>query len=195
MKTQDGGNTWQPVTIPAQAKYLRALEFVDNNHAWAVGHNGTILYSDNRGINWTLQTCPVDTTLYDIDFADTLHGLIAGDGCVLYTHDGGNIWHIANVGIEEERYTPNAKRSTLEVSPNPFTNMALIRYSVSVADKVTIKLYDVMGNLVEILMDEYRNAGSYTLEFNNRRLKISKGVYFLKYENGTNKSVTKFVIQ
>ncbi|MBS4015482.1 MAG: hypothetical protein KGZ86_03500, partial [Candidatus Latescibacteria bacterium] len=102
MKTQDGGLNWQSVTIPTQAKYLRGLKFIGSTHAWAVGRNGTILHTSNSGNTWVMQQSYIDTTLFDVDFGDTLHGLIAGNGYVLYTHNGGANWHFANMaGIEE----------------------------------------------------------------------------------------------
>lgn len=101
IKTQDGGVTQQNVSIPTQAKYLRSIKFV-GNHEWAVGHNDTILCSDNRGITWAMQTSPVNTTLHNIDFSDSIYGLIASDGYVLYTHNGGITWNVATLGIEEE---------------------------------------------------------------------------------------------
>jgi hypothetical protein len=180
MRTSNSGNAWQPVTIPAQAKYLRSLKFV-GNHAWAVGHNGTIIHSNNGGNTWQMQTSNVNTTLYDVDFADTLHGLIAGDSYVLYTYNSGNTWNIANVGIEEESSTLNAIRSMLEVYPNPAKTLTAIRYSLPVESKVSLQLFNISGRLIKTLVNEQKNAGNYSLVWNGKddnNRKVGEGVYF-----------------
>ncbi len=176
MKTFDGGNTWQNVTIPAQAKYLRSLKFV-GNHAWAVGHNGTIIYSSNGGNTWSMQTSNVNTTLYDVDFSDTLHGLVAGDSYVLYTHDGGNTWHIANLGIEEESWiaTPSA-HSGFSFYPNPAKSFFVVRIPSSIKNQ-TLKMFDVSGKLVKELESFGVREMRVTLKG------ISPGIYFLQLNN------------
>jgi photosystem II stability/assembly factor-like uncharacterized protein len=181
MKTSNGGNIWQNVTIPSQAKYLQSLEFVDNNHAWAVGHNGTIIHSNNEGNTWQMQTSNVNTTLYDVDFADTLHGLIAGDSYVLYTYNSGNTWNIANMGIEEDNSTFNAISSRLEVYPNPAKALTAIRYSLPTEGKASLQFFDISGKLVKTLDNEYKNAGNYSVIWNgtdDNNRKMSEGVYF-----------------
>ncbi len=37
LHTTNGGEDWNQLTIPSQAKYLRALELIDGNKLWAVG--------------------------------------------------------------------------------------------------------------------------------------------------------------
>jgi hypothetical protein len=43
----------------------------------------------------------VDTTLFDVDFADSLNGVASGADVILFTSDGGQSWHRTSVGIEE----------------------------------------------------------------------------------------------
>jgi photosystem II stability/assembly factor-like uncharacterized protein len=182
MKTQNGGVTWQPVTIPSQAKYLRSLKIIGTNKIWAVGHHGTILHSDDGGNTWALQTSPIDTTLYDIDFSDSIHGLIADDGCVLYSHDGGNTWNVSNIGIEEEIAShPLATTPSIKVSPNPAKTLTTIRFSLPAEGNVSLQLFDISGRLVKTLTSQEKNADNYSLIWNgtdeNNR-KVGEGVYF-----------------
>jgi len=192
MKTQNGGVNWQNVTIPSQAKYLRSLKF-QGNQAWAVGHRGTILHSDNGGNTWTLQISPVDTTLYDIDFSDSIHGLIAGDGCVLYTHNGGVTWNIANLGIEEEIASlPLAMTSVVELYPNPAKSYFIIRLPLT-ADRQKVSIFDVSGKLVKEIRDCFASAR------NDNIVKISlggiqSGVYFVSLESESKRIIERLVI-
>jgi len=97
--TTNGGQIWNTQPLPLSAKYLRALELIDGNKLWAVGRNGTIIYSSNGGSSWSVQTSGVDTTLFDVDFSDSLCGLIACNGFVLYTQNGGRNWYQANLTL------------------------------------------------------------------------------------------------
>ena len=67
--------------------------------------------------------------------------------------------------------------------PNPFNPSTKIRYSIpSVTlsevegSLVTLKVFDVLGNHVTTLVDEYKPAGEYEVEFNGQS--FPSGVYF-----------------
>jgi hypothetical protein len=50
--------------------------------------------------------------------------------------------------------------------PNPFNPNTTINYQIPKAGNVTLKVFDVLGREVVTLVNEYRNAGSYEVEFN-----------------------------
>jgi hypothetical protein len=86
-----------------------------------------------------------------------------------------------NMQIEHTfRQIPGDK--LIELVPNPFGKHAVIHYSVPVSGRISIKLYNISGRCFETLVDNYQTAGNYTLGIDNQSSKISKGVYFLKYE-------------
>ena len=89
----------------------------------------------------------------------------------------------------------NAAISNFSITPNPFTKLTTIRYTVPISDKVSIKLYNSSGRLVETFANEYHSVGSYKLNIDNCKLKIPYGVYFLKYEDQANKSEIKLIVQ
>jgi hypothetical protein len=90
-------------------------------------------------------------------------------------------------------HTTTATSFNFDVTPNPFTKLATIRYTVPVSGRVSIKLYNAIGNVVETMTNEYLNAGNYTTHLSANTL--AKGVYFLKYSNATNKSEIKLIVQ
>lgn len=82
---------------------------------------------------------------------------------------------------------------TLDVTPNPFTRMATVRYTVPVTGKVSVKLYSATGRLTETLLDGTMNAGTYTMTLSAD--KLAKGIYFLKFNNETHTSEVKLLLQ
>ncbi|MBI1931311.1 MAG: T9SS type A sorting domain-containing protein [Ignavibacteriales bacterium] len=76
--------------------------------------------------------------------------------------------------------------------PNPFNPTTTIRYQIPVNKHVTIKVYDVLGKEVATLIDEYKPAGIYKLEFNASN--FSSGVYFYKLIAGKYIDVKKMIL-
>jgi C1A family cysteine protease len=60
--------------------------------------------------------------------------------------------------------------------PNPFNPSTRIKYALANKQFVSIKVYDVLGNEISVLVNEEKQAGSYDVEFNANRL--SAGVYY-----------------
>jgi beta-glucanase (GH16 family) len=64
--------------------------------------------------------------------------------------------------------------------PNPFNPSTIISWQSPVGSHQTIKVFDVLGNEIASLVDEYKPAGNYEVEFQsavgNRQL--ASGVYF-----------------
>ncbi|MFZ2864878.1 MAG: putative Ig domain-containing protein [Ignavibacteriaceae bacterium] len=60
--------------------------------------------------------------------------------------------------------------------PNPFNPATNIQYAISNKQFVTLKVYDVLGNEVETLVNEFKPAGNYEVEFIASG--ISSGIYF-----------------
>lgn len=75
--------------------------------------------------------------------------------------------------------------------PNPFNSATLIRYYLS-ADRrrpsaVTLKIYNVRGQLVRTLVDEEKDTGSYTVRWDGRDemgKAVASGVYLYKLTSG-----------
>lgn len=60
--------------------------------------------------------------------------------------------------------------------PNPFNPKTTVSFNIPETGFVTLKVYDLLGNEVAILVNEKRNSGSYVIEFDASEL--SSGIYF-----------------
>lgn len=63
--------------------------------------------------------------------------------------------------------------------PNPFNPSTKINYSIKRAGNAQIVLYDILGNTIKILLDEYLSEGNYTLVLNSSML--ASGIYFYSF--------------
>jgi hypothetical protein len=92
-------------------------------------------------------------------------------------------------------------RSILPLSctakPNPFRGSTRIDYEVRDLSRVQVKVYDVMGRLVEELVDEMQGPGSYGAEWkgsNGGGVKVPIGMYFLRIQVGQKSSTRNLVV-
>lgn len=67
--------------------------------------------------------------------------------------------------------------------PNPFNPVTTIRYELPESSNVTLKVYDILGNEVAVLIDnEYQLPASYKIPFD--AINLSSGVYFYRLNTG-----------
>ena len=66
--------------------------------------------------------------------------------------------------------------------PNPFNPSTTIAFSIPQAAPVSLKVFDVLGKEVAVLVDGYTEAGNYSVPFDasNR----SSGIYFYRLQSG-----------
>ena len=87
--------------------------------------------------------------------------------------------------------------------PNPFNPTTKIKYTIATSPsfpllskerdvRVRLKVYDVLGNEVAILVDEYKQAGSYEVKFDAD--KLPGGIYFYRLQTGNGFTTTKKLV-
>ncbi|RMH87867.1 MAG: PKD domain-containing protein [Calditrichaeota bacterium] len=62
--------------------------------------------------------------------------------------------------------------------PNPFNPRTTIRFTVTVSGEVSLRVYNILGQVVATLVEGYREAGTYSVVFDGRGL--SSGIYFYR---------------
>lgn len=76
--------------------------------------------------------------------------------------------------------------------PNPFNPTTAINFSVSKPGLVKLKVYDMIGKEISQLVNEFKQAGNYAVNFDASRL--SSGTYFYKLEAGGEISIKKMML-
>ena len=82
-------------------------------------------------------------------------------------------------GTYEEPVLPNETK-LYENFPNPFNPITTIKYSLKNESKVTIKIYNSVGEEIEVLVNEFKPAGFYEIQFNASNL--ASGMYIYRME-------------
>jgi hypothetical protein len=76
--------------------------------------------------------------------------------------------------------------------PNPFNPTTTITYQIKEKGFTTLKIYDLLGKLVTTLVNEEKENGKYSVEFNASRL--SSGVYIYELSSGNFLACKKFIM-
>lgn len=92
--------------------------------------------------------------------------------------------------VEENFYSPETFYLSQNY-PNPFNPNTKISWQVPVGSWQTLKIYDVRGKEVATLVDEFKPAGIYEVEFDASSL--SSGIYFYKISSGIFTATKKMV--
>lgn len=77
--------------------------------------------------------------------------------------------------------------------PNPFNPSTRISWQIPTSGHVELKIYDVLGNEITTLVNEYQNGGSYTINFDALKYRMSSGIYFYTITS-QGKSITKKLV-
>ena len=76
--------------------------------------------------------------------------------------------------------------------PNPFNPITKISFDVPEKNNVTIKIYDVIGRLIKVLLNETKDAGSYSVTFDGTNL--PSGIYYYEIEAGNYTAAKKMAL-
>ncbi len=100
------------------------------------------------------------------------------------------------VGVETE--TPLPKVFGLSQNyPNPATKTVTISYQLPQPTEVSLKMYDVAGKLVTIVVDEKQNPGYYNVVWNGRDAtgkKVASGIYFYRLQTPSYTKAKKLIL-
>ncbi len=93
--------------------------------------------------------------------------------------------------VEAEIGTP-AKFSLAQNYPNPFNPVTNIQYSIVGSQNVSLKIFDILGKEVVVLVNEKQESGTYSIDFSAAHL--ASGTYFYRLQAGDFVQTKKMVI-
>ncbi|MCS7053567.1 MAG: T9SS type A sorting domain-containing protein [Ignavibacterium sp.] len=97
---------------------------------------------------------------------------------------------IAATGVEDEIVADKFELS--QNYPNPFNPSTTINFSIAERSNVSLKVYDMLGKEVATLVDEVKEAGQHTVNFNASNL--ASGIYVYKLVAGNFTASKKMVL-
>ena len=97
--------------------------------------------------------------------------------------------------LSNDNYTvPSTHLFCMSNYPNPFNPTTTINYSLKENVKVLLNIYNIKGQLVKVLFNDFQNAGEHSAIWNGddeSGKSVSSGIYFYKLKAGKDFSHTK----
>ena len=193
-RTTDAGESWEEMsTLPSVARPgITGLTFTSPDMGW-IAYGKVVASTSDGGRTWEEIGTPSmgRATTTNLDFVDDDHGWVvggrgarSGSGFIFRT-DGGS-----SVSTTEE--LPDVI-SSLAVYPNPIKgSSAEITFMLERSDKVLIEVYDVLGRLVDRMMEGVAAPGTNRLVW--RPKDIRPGSYLISMRGGGSVLTTSVVV-
>ena len=103
LRSIDQGHNWQQISVPTRTM-LTAVFVYDEKHVWAVGHDATIIKTEDGGTQWrrVFHAPQEESPLLDVWFNDALNGYVIGAyGLFFATSDGGQTWERRHISDDD----------------------------------------------------------------------------------------------
>ncbi|MCI0717289.1 MAG: YCF48-related protein [Chlorobi bacterium] len=189
-RTTDFGSSWDTI---ARVLYPIGEEnysvfFSSLNTGYCGGTSGYTFKTTNGGFNWYQQIVPSNGFRRDFNFVnDTLGWSVGGGGQIFKTSNGGTY-----VAIEPISSTIPKDFKLFQNFPNPFNSQTSIKFSVSISDKYTLEVFDMLGRRIEVILNETISPGLYKINYS--AINLSTGIYFYKLSSSDYFEVRKFTL-
>jgi hypothetical protein len=179
----DSCTTWSQVStlIPQSGLSIESggtLVGTDSLGVFLFNDDGDSLGSRNDGLsNLNIHTLTIDNNNY------------------VYAGTDNGVWRrpLSEItAVEEEQIDEMPTEFLLSQNyPNPFNPSTKIKYSVPQSSNVVIKVFDILGNEIETVVNEEKPVGTYEITWNAEQLPsrqgsaLTSGVYFYQLRAGS----------
>jgi len=186
LSTDDGGS-WTAANNGLTNTNITSAVVSGNNLFVGTNGGGVFLTTDN-GASWSAVNTGL-TNLYVYSLAVIGNDLYAGAMM-------SGLWKrsLSDIvtAVEDDKINQPANFALHQNYPNPFNPTTTLSFAISHSSLVTLKLFDVLGKEIAVLVNENKSAGNYEINFDASNL--SSGIYFYKLQAGNFSSTKKMVL-
>lgn len=179
-------------TLIAHPFHIHDVQF------YLLSRNGNQVPLNERGRKDVVLVEPMETVRFITKFEDFASSTVPYMyHCHLLTHedDGmmGQFLVTSPTDVREENSSLPIGFSLDQNYPNPFNPSTVISYQIPVGSYVTLKVFDILGNEIATLIDEFKQPGNYNSKFSIQNYQLSSGVYFYQLKAGQFVSTKKLL--
>jgi hypothetical protein len=183
---------------------IRALLFFDDTTGLAVGGDlyeeaGGIYSTTDGGTSWNLDE-NTNAEMFSLEMkkgsndstflwcAGSTGGSTGFTGKVYKASIGKLATQVHNINVESSNGV-----ELLQNKPNPFSTITQISFKIPVAGHASLKVYDILGNEVAILVNGFEMQGNKMVQFDASGL--ARGMYYYRLQTGDHTESKKLVLQ
>jgi hypothetical protein len=183
-RSTNHGINWAQTSLNNQL--INTLSINGNNIIAGTYFSGIYL-STNNGNNWTLRNEGFNQVPDINSFCFSDNYLFIGTNFNVWKRPLNEI-----IGVKVLSSNVPVYYSLNQNYPNPFNPTTNIRYQIKSSNFVSLKIYDIVGKEVAILVSEKQNPGVYEIDWNASE--YSSGVYFYRLEAGDYSQTKKMIL-
>jgi hypothetical protein len=189
LRTDENGDTLWTKHIPGGGNSIRQIS--DGGFIFAGG--GWLIRTDANGD--TLWTKTLDGLPNSVE--QTSDGGFLASGYTFLNNTLEDLWIVlldseGTTAINDGQSIHPDQFMLLQNYPNPFNPTTKIIWRSAASGWQTLKIYDVLGNKIKTLVDEYKTAGTYEVEFDAGIL--PSGIYFYRLQSGKYSDTKKLIL-
>jgi photosystem II stability/assembly factor-like uncharacterized protein len=192
-KTTDGGTTWSDTILIQSGAVVKAIKPErGTNNLLGCGYTGNdpnAWWSSDGGTTWAAihPTATGDgSDLQNASFVNNQLGYVVGVMKALKFIPPGS------VDVKPQPANAPLSYGLDQNYPNPFNPTTTIQYSIPLSGKVSLKVYNVLGDEVATLVEGVLPVGSHSVSFSAASL--PSGIYFYRLEAGKFVEVRKMAL-
>ncbi len=189
LRTTDAGNTWDSYKVFDYSNILFTscdIDFVNSSVGYISTYDSRIYKSTDGGKSWKQEDFPKGINNFAIDFIDEETGWSFGYPGTILKRDP------AYTGLNYNKDILPSDFYLYQNYPNPFNPTTTLRYSIPSTSKVVMIISDVLGNEIELLVNEEKPAGTYETVWIAD--KLASGVYFYRLQAGSFLQTRKMIL-
>ncbi len=173
----DNGSHWNTINNGLTNLEIASLAITEENIFACTDGKGEVFLSKDNGSTWNaINDSLTNAAIYSLAISENY----------VFAGTRNSIWRRPLTelitDVNENRNYFSTSFSLKQNYPNPFNPNTRIRYTLPEANYVSLKIYDLLGKEITILVDRTQSVGSYTYEFDGSNL--SSGVYIYRLQAG-----------
>jgi hypothetical protein len=140
-----------------------------------------VLRTSDAGEHWTRLETGTTNYLYGVACTDAQTAFVVGENGTILRTTNAMLDAIADETLRAGGLPPGFR---LEQNyPNPFNPVTWIRYTLPEATPVSLRVYNLLGEEVRVLVDAFEGPGTKTVKFDATGL--ASGVYYYRLRAGS----------
>jgi len=187
-----------PDTLPANGTSQATIIISPKNNSDTLLSNGKQIILSNTGAGILGSVIDLGDGTYEAaitspiaEGSDTISAAVISGTDTVTIFWKAVVIYANPVSTSEIQISPNSFY-LYQNSPNPFNPSTRIMFQIPYRSLVTLKIFDVLGNEVIILVNEEKQPGIYEIDFNNQQ--ISSGVYYYQIKAGNFIETKKMIL-
>jgi photosystem II stability/assembly factor-like uncharacterized protein len=191
--SEDNGNNWKQILDKTATSFLA---IGDQTFITSRSVGGGFYRLSYDFTSWSVFNEDFTTEDYLTSITFQQNYIFVGGGTFSGTRYLPKVWfrplsEVTNVNEKEDLNVPFSF-SLFQNYPNPFNPSTKISWSSPISGWQTLKVYDILGREIETLVDEFRPAGNYEINFDGS--KLTSGVYFYRFKVGSFVETMKMIL-